>query len=56
MVLRPGQSASEAELFDLMRQHLAPYKIPKRIAFLDALPLSAMGKILKRELRERFGG
>ncbi len=55
VVLRAGQSASEAELFDLMRQHLAPYKVPKRIEFLDALPLSGMGKVLKRELRERFG-
>ncbi len=56
VVLRAGQSATEAELFDLLRQHLAPYKVPKSIAFLDALPLSGMGKILKRELRERFGG
>ena len=56
VVLRAGQSASEVELFDLLRQHLAPYKVPKSIVFLDALPLSGMGKILKRELRARFGG
>jgi fatty-acyl-CoA synthase len=54
VVLRPGQSASAAELFNLLRQHLAPYKVPKRIEYLDALPLSGMGKVLKRELRERF--
>jgi len=54
IVLRPGQTANTAELFDLLRQHLAPYKVPKRIEFLDALPLSGMGKILKRELREQF--
>jgi fatty-acyl-CoA synthase len=54
VVLRPEQHATEIELFDLMRQHLAPYKIPKRIEFLSALPLSGMGKILKRELRNRF--
>jgi fatty-acyl-CoA synthase len=54
VVLREGQSAGEAELFDLMRRHLAPYKIPKSITFLEALPLSGMGKILKRELREKF--
>ena len=54
VVLRTGQSATEADLFDLMRQHLAPYKVPKSIVFLDALPLSGMGKILKRELRAQF--
>lgn len=70
VVLRPGEPAGqsageaagnaareaaiEAELFDLLRQHLAPYKIPKSITFLHALPLSGMGKILKRELRELY--
>lgn len=53
VVLRPGQTATEAELFELMRRHLASYKIPKRIIFMEALPLSGMGKILKRELREQ---
>ncbi len=55
VVLRPGQQVTAAALFGLLRQHLAPYKVPKRIEFLDALPLSGIGKILKRELRERFG-
>ena len=55
VVPRAGQQVTTAELFDLLRQHLAPYKVPKRIEFLDALPLSGMGKVLKRELRERFG-
>jgi acyl-CoA synthetase (AMP-forming)/AMP-acid ligase II len=54
VVLREGQTASEGELFDLMREHLAPYKIPKSITFMDALPLSGMGKILKRELRDKY--
>jgi fatty-acyl-CoA synthase len=54
VVLRTGQNATEAELLALLRQHLAPYKIPKSITFLDALPLSGMGKILKRDLREKF--
>ena len=55
VVLRPGQQTTEAALFDLLRQHLAPYKVPRRIEFVDALPLSGMGKVLKRELRDRFG-
>jgi fatty-acyl-CoA synthase len=54
VVLRAGQSVSEDDLYELMREHLAPYKCPKSITFLDALPLSGMGKILKRELREMF--
>jgi acyl-CoA synthetase (AMP-forming)/AMP-acid ligase II len=37
-----------------MQEHLARYKVPKSVAFMDALPLSSMGKILKRELREKF--
>jgi acyl-CoA synthetase (AMP-forming)/AMP-acid ligase II len=39
-----------------MQQHLARYKVPKSVAFVEALPLSGMGKILKRELREQFAG
>lgn len=41
------------ELYSSCRQSLGPYKIPKRFVFVDALPRSAVGKILKRELRER---
>jgi fatty-acyl-CoA synthase len=54
VVLKPGQSATEAELIQHMQEHLARYKVPKSVAFMDALPLSSMGKILKRELREKF--
>jgi long-chain acyl-CoA synthetase len=35
-----------------MREKVAPYKVPKRIDFMDALPTSAVGKVLKREVRE----
>jgi fatty-acyl-CoA synthase len=54
VVLKPGMSATEEELLAFMQQHLARYKVPQRVVFLDALPLSGMGKILRRELRERF--
>ena len=37
-----------------MREHLARYKVPKSVEFLSELPISAAGKILKRELREQF--
>jgi long-chain acyl-CoA synthetase len=35
-----------------MRDKVAPYKVPKKIEFMDELPVSAVGKVLKRELRE----
>jgi fatty-acyl-CoA synthase len=51
VVLKPGQSATAKELTAFMRDHLAGYKVPKSVVFYDSLPLSGMGKILKRELR-----
>ncbi|GGU75683.1 acyl-CoA synthetase [Streptomyces albospinus] len=45
----------EAELIAAARARLAPFKAPKRVVFVDALPRNASGKVLKRELRERFG-
>jgi len=41
-----------ADLFDFGRARIAPYKVPKRIAFVEALPRSHFGKILKRALRD----
>ncbi|MFJ6433063.1 acyl-CoA synthetase [Streptomyces sp. NPDC091416] len=46
--------ATEAELIDHAREKLAHFKAPKRIVFVDGLPRNASGKILKRELRDRF--
>jgi len=50
VVLREGQNASESELIDFCREHLADYKCPKRIHFLDDIPKGPTGKLLKREL------
>jgi fatty-acyl-CoA synthase len=55
VVLRPGHEPDEAGLMTLARQHLAPFKLPKRIVFLDNLPRNTAGKLLKRELRKQFG-
>jgi len=52
VVLKSGTAVSAEELVAFMQDHLARYKVPKRVAFLDAPPISAAGKILKRELRE----
>lgn len=53
VVLRAGFSVQPAELADFARASLASFKVPARIEILDALPRSAVGKILRRELRER---
>lgn len=50
VVLRQGQTASEAELVTFCRERLAPFKVPRAVEFRNALPKSAVGKILRREL------
>jgi long-chain acyl-CoA synthetase len=47
----PGANLSEADLIAHCRRELAAYKVPKDVRFLDALPKSAVGKILRRDLR-----
>jgi fatty-acyl-CoA synthase len=50
------EPATEAALMAHAREHLAPFKLPKAVHFVDELPKNPSGKLLKRELRERFGG
>ncbi|XES00236.1 hypothetical protein HEP87_58895 [Streptomyces sp. S1D4-11] len=45
---------TEAELLAHAREKLAAFKAPKQVLFVDELPRNASGKILKRELRDRF--
>ncbi len=52
VVLKPGASATEEELLQFMAGRLAKYKVPKSVSFMEALPISAAGKILKRELKD----
>jgi long-chain acyl-CoA synthetase len=47
----PGASVTETDLIAHCRRELAAYKVPKEVRFLDALPKSAVGKILRRDLR-----
>ncbi|MFJ2829682.1 acyl-CoA synthetase [Streptomyces sp. NPDC087263] len=53
-VVVPRGEVTEAELVAHAREKLAHFKAPKRVLFVDELPRNASGKILKRELRERF--
>ena len=51
-MVREGESLSEAEVIQYCKDKLAPYKVPKMVAFIDELPKSAVGKILRRKLRD----
>jgi long-chain acyl-CoA synthetase len=50
VVLRPDASATEAELIDYCRDHLAAYKLPRSIRFVPDVPKTSTGKIMRREL------
>lgn len=54
VVLRPGLQAGEDELRTHCRALIASYKCPKSVEFRTEMPLSAAGKILKRELRTHY--
>ena len=54
IVVKAGQSLSEAEVLAHCNQHMATFKAPKRVVFTDALPKNPSGKLLKRELRTRY--
>ncbi|MGH2405836.1 MAG: acyl-CoA synthetase [bacterium] len=54
VVATPGLSLSAGEVIAFCEGSLARYKIPKSVAFTDALPRNAAGKVLKRLLREQF--
>ena len=55
VVLRPGRTATEAEIIEHLQGRLARYKIPKSVVFTDALPHNASGKLLKVHIRELHG-
>ncbi len=51
-VVKPGESLTADEVIQFCREKLAAYKAPKIVEFIDALPKSAIGKILRREIKE----
>ncbi|WP_328315950.1 fatty acyl-CoA synthetase [Streptomyces sp. NBC_00388] len=53
-VVVAGAEVTEAGLLAHAREHLPGFKVPKRVLFVESLPRNASGKILKRELRDRF--
>jgi acyl-CoA synthetase (AMP-forming)/AMP-acid ligase II len=54
VVLKPEAKATEEELIQFCKDNLASYKKPRTVDFLDELPKSPQGKILKRELRDKY--
>jgi long-chain acyl-CoA synthetase len=55
VVPAPGATLEPEQLIAHCRKYIGGYKIPRRYVFLDELPKSAMNKILKNELRARYG-
>jgi fatty-acyl-CoA synthase len=54
VVLRDGHAVTEEALIAHARTHLAPFKLPKRVVFVENLPRNTAGKLLKRELRRQL--
>jgi acyl-CoA synthetase (AMP-forming)/AMP-acid ligase II len=54
IVKRPGSSLTAQELIDHCKARIAGYKCPRQVSFVDAMPLSGAGKILKTQLRAPF--
>ena len=56
VVLKPGETATEEEIIAFCRERLAAYKVPKVVEFRPSLPKSAIGKVLRKILREEESG
>jgi fatty-acyl-CoA synthase len=54
VVLKPDAKATESEILEFSRSRLAHYKCPRAIDFVDNLPKTGTGKILKRDLRKKY--
>jgi acyl-CoA synthetase (AMP-forming)/AMP-acid ligase II len=55
VALKKGETATSEELMEFCRERLASFKRPRSVVFIDALPRTSTGKILKRVLREQYG-
>jgi len=55
VVVGKSELVTEDEIIDYCHERLAGFKRPRSVIFLDELPRNAMGKVLKRDLREEFG-
>ncbi|EEE36436.1 acetyl-coenzyme A synthetase [Rhodobacteraceae bacterium KLH11] len=56
VVLKPGAEAAEQELQDWVKDRLAQYSYPREVAFLEELPMTVTGKVIRKELKARAAG
>ena len=56
VVLKPGPTATRDDLVAHCREHLAAYKIPRAVQFVDEVPITASGKIMRRLLKDYDDG
>ncbi|MCP4755760.1 MAG: AMP-binding protein [Proteobacteria bacterium] len=56
VVLRQDQTATDSEIIDFMKTKTSSFKAPSKVNFIEAIPKSPIGKILKRELRDLAAG
>src|SRR5580692_3092175 len=54
VVLKPGKQTTASDIIGFTRTHIAAFKTPKTVDFIDALPRNASGKILRRHLRDPY--
>ncbi len=54
VVLKKGASSTSDEMIEFCKKRIARYKVPKSVEFAEALPKNPQGKILKKELREKY--
>ena len=55
VVLKQGAQATEDEIISWCRDKMTGFKRPKQVVFADALPLSPVGKVLRKQVRELYG-
>ena len=55
IVTAPGMAVTEGEIIEHCREYIGGYKIPRRMEFVEALPKSPVGKVLKTEIRRLYG-
>lgn len=55
VVLKKGEKATSEEIIEFCRSKLAGFKRPRSVVFVEALPRGALGKVLRKKLREQYG-
>lgn len=55
VIVKKGETVTEEEIMEHCRANLASFKRPRSVVFVDSLPRNPMGKLIKREIREKYG-